>query len=78
MPFIIIALAIAFVMVYKAGKAGAKRSPGIVSVGLLREADKIFVDLLHIDDIETDDILTPKTRTNIQQWQTKYERVKNA
>lgn len=43
---------------------------------LLAKANDIFADLLYVDDIAADDIITPQTRQTLNTWRNDYRREK--
>jgi hypothetical protein len=77
LPVSIAALLFLFWATYKFGKRIGVES--VDRVGnkkrdqLLGEADGLFHDLLVTTDLDTDDIITQKTRTRIGTWRRKFE-----
>lgn len=81
MPFIIALLIALYVVAYKAGKkVGERNAPNKADQAgsqLLRKADQIFADLMYIENISNDDILTPKSQRIINTWRSDYMKAKN-
>lgn len=81
MPFIIALILIALFLAFRAGRrrgiAASPRRANLAAITAAREADIIFGDLLFINSIETDDILTAPTRDRILKWRANYEKTKS-
>jgi cbb3-type cytochrome oxidase subunit 3 len=75
-PFIVAFVMLLIWIAFRAGKrSGQNESPqraNIAQTKLLHRADDIFVDLLFVENIDTDDILTPRTRQVVNKWRNDY------
>lgn len=80
-PFIIFGVMFLIFVAYKAGKKkGADTAPQRASqVGskLLLDAERIFSDLMYIENAENDDLITPKSQKVINTWRNDYLKAKN-
>lgn len=82
MPFIIALILFVIWIAYRAGKrTGQNEAPqraNVVHTKLLHEADRIFSDLMYVDDVQNDDILTQRTRKVVNTWRNDYMKAKNS
>jgi hypothetical protein len=79
LPFLIAILLLLLVMMYKVGKAAGEEKAIHQGTAkgdkVLRDADMIFRDLLVIDNVENDDLITDKTKERIRNWRNSYLKV---
>lgn len=79
-PFIGVFLALIGWGLLEYGKSiGRKQAPKRsmkAADDLLAQANDIFADLLYVDDVSADDIITPQTRKTLNTWRNDYRREK--
>lgn len=81
LPFIIAIIIFLFWVFYRTGKAaGRSEAPqraNQTGSKLLHDADQLFSDLMFVENIENDDVLTENTRKRINTWRSNYMKAKN-
>lgn len=81
MPFILAMLIFLGWLLYRAGKkVGERTAPqrgNLIGSKLLLDADQIFSDLMFIESVDNDDIITIPTQKRINTWRMNYVKAKN-
>lgn len=79
-PFLVALIMFLIWLAYRAGKRKgmneAPRRSNQVGSQLLRRADRMFHQLVVTTDLDRDDIITDKTRLDINIWRADYEKAK--